>query len=359
MPATVAVPEIFPRSRFTQQQVIDHRASLIAAGAITSDLDAFSDPANFILVTVWNVIGGTDDTPSAIGLADRDVVAASIANDDNILALGTILMSEASIGNAVEQHGVGWTVLNRMTGKATSSVRKVEAAYSRKQKPTAAMLALAKQLLSSTVADPTDGATHFYSPISMPKKGEPTKGFDVKGGLELVPPLDVENFRPGWAVTMTERIVPGVRPVMYRFYADGPAAAKPAVPPAAVAVPGGGGPYLAADPAAFFGEVVGDGQCVAFVKAASGAPQTKAWRRGSLVKGDTGLAKGTAIATFDDDGTYGSRTDGTCHAAIYLGQTKDGAQVLDQFVGQAVHFRTLRFGGTPKVNDGNAFHVIL
>lgn len=117
--------------------------------------------------------------------------------------------------------------------------------------------------------------------------------------------------------------------------------------------------YVASSPEQYAGTVVGDGQCVAFVKAASGAPATSAWSQGLQVKGN-GLPIGTAIATFDPDGTYGNHTDGRSHAAIYLGQDATGLQVWDQWVGQTVHHRTIFFrGGEGKrVNDGDAFYVV-
>jgi hypothetical protein len=118
-------------------------------------------------------------------------------------------------------------------------------------------------------------------------------------------------------------------------------------------------PYIAASPEQYSGQVVGDGQCVAFVKTASGAPATSAWSKGIQVKGNA-LAKGTAIATFDPNGTYGNHTDGRSHAAIYISQDGTGLQVWDQWTGQPVHQRTILFrGGAGKpVNDGDDFYVI-
>ena len=123
------------------------------------------------------------------------------------------------------------------------------------------------------------------------------------------------------------------------------------------------GPYLAAHPEAFAGEVVGDGHCVALVKAAAGAPPTSAWRRGALVRGNPAIARGTAIATFEADGTYTSRSGN--HAAIYLGQDAAGIWVYDQWRGQPAHRRLIRFEGGrgsdrgSKSNDGKRFAVIM
>ena len=123
------------------------------------------------------------------------------------------------------------------------------------------------------------------------------------------------------------------------------------------------GPYLAAQPETFAGEVVGDGHCVAPVKAAAGAPRTAAWRRGAAVRGNRRIRRGTAIATFEADGTYASRPGS--HAAIYLGQDATGIWVYDQWRGQPVHRRLIRFEGGrgsgqgSKSNDGRRFAVIM
>ncbi|WP_143748845.1 BPSL0067 family protein [Mesorhizobium sophorae] len=116
--------------------------------------------------------------------------------------------------------------------------------------------------------------------------------------------------------------------------------------------------YVAPDTDAYMGEVVGDGQCVAYVKAAASCPATSQWAEGSKVR-DSGIATGTAIATFQD-GKYNNYTDGRSHAAIFISQDGDGLVVHDQWLGQAVHERTIRFkGGSGKpVNDGDAFSVI-
>ena len=124
----------------------------------------------------------------------------------------------------------------------------------------------------------------------------------------------------------------------------------------------GGGPYLAARPAAFEGRVVGAGHCVDFVKAAAGAPHTAAWRPGPPVRGNRHIPPGTAIATFESDGTY--RSEPGNHAAIYLYQDERGIWVYDQWRGRPVHKRLIRFEGGKgsargsKSNDGRRFAVI-
>jgi hypothetical protein len=132
--------------------------------------------------------------------------------------------------------------------------------------------------------------------------------------------------------------------------------------PEPVPVPPADGPYIAARPAAFEGHVIGAGHCVDFVQAAAGAPLSDAWREGAEVYGNPHIAPGTAIATFESDGSYTSESGN--HAAIYLYQDERGLWVYDQWRGQPVHKRLIRFEGGSgskwgsKSNDGTRFAVI-
>ena len=132
--------------------------------------------------------------------------------------------------------------------------------------------------------------------------------------------------------------------------------------PEPAAGPQAAGPYIAARPEAFEGRVVGAGYCVDFVKAAAGVPRTAAWQEGAEVRGNPHIARGTAIATFGSDGSYMSESGN--HAAIYLYQDDRGIWVYDQWRGQPVHKRLIRFGGGSgskwgsKSNDGRRFAVI-
>lgn len=112
-----------------------------------------------------------------------------------------------------------------------------------------------------------------------------------------------------------------------------------------------------------FANAKGNTECVEFVRQTTDAPETSKWVRGRLVKSFKAgeLTKGTAIATFDDNGKY--PTDGLGrHAAIYLSHDNKGIQVLDQWNSQKeVLKRTIWFqrpAGTKRSNDGDTFYVI-
>jgi hypothetical protein len=124
---------------------------------------------------------------------------------------------------------------------------------------------------------------------------------------------------------------------------------------------GAGGGIVAAAYRHYIGRVAGSGQCVALVYAATpGIGSTTCWACGEPVQGNTSLQPGTVIATFDRCGRYANATDGSSHAAIYLGQDERGIQVLDQWSGSPAAVRTIRWnnpGGTP-ANTGTAFRVV-
>ncbi|MDR3435254.1 BPSL0067 family protein [Telmatospirillum sp.] len=87
------------------------------------------------------------------------------------------------------------------------------------------------------------------------------------------------------------------------------------------------------------------------------------WRRGDAVKSTNFIAPGTVIATFDSNGVYGTRKDGTSHAAIFISKSAIGIVVLDQWITngkrQDVHKRTIRFNSpSKKINNGDEYYVI-
>jgi len=120
-------------------------------------------------------------------------------------------------------------------------------------------------------------------------------------------------------------------------------------------------PFVAAQPQAYVGQVVGDGHCVAYVRAAARVPHTSSWIEGEPVWEAAGrIAEGTAIATFDASGRYANNTNGTSHAAIFNAAADDGIWVFDQWVGHPVSERLImaRGGEGLPCDDADAYHVI-
>jgi hypothetical protein len=142
----------------------------------------------------------------------------SLTSEDNILDLAKIIMSEASIGNQTERTIVAQTVLNRMKRNNKEKVKDVWNAYAHNQSPTSEIKGLSRRIFMKEINDISEGATHFYSPRSMPKEGESTTGHDVGGGLEQTPGLDKKNYRPSWSLTFERILNDDVREVYYKFY---------------------------------------------------------------------------------------------------------------------------------------------
>jgi hypothetical protein len=121
-------------------------------------------------------------------------------------------------------------------------------------------------------------------------------------------------------------------------------------------------PFVADNPEAFIGKTLGDGHCVALIRAATDAPETARWRRGAKVAGNgASVEPGTVIATFDSaSGRYTSRTDGTAHAALYEHEAEAGIVVIDQWISRPTQARTIMFrGGSGKpINDADAYYVV-
>ena len=144
--------------------------------------------------------------------------------------------------------------------------------------------------------------------------------------------------------------------------ADSDPCAQPASSAGVTQVSAGTGAAVAASGnySQYLGQNVGSGQCVALVQAANpDVGLTRTWTQGAAVQGNTSLQPGTPIATFDGSGHYANATDGSSHAAIYLGQNAQGIQVEDQWLGQPAHTRTIPWNNTTgAANTGSAFYVI-
>ena len=111
-----------------------------------------------------------------------------------------------------------------------------------------------------------------------------------------------------------------------------------------------------------FANALGHTECVEFVRQATGAPQTASWKKGVAVFGATlsSIPRGTAIATFNENGKYPTDGKGK-HAAIYLSHDASGIRVLDQWNSQGeVLERVIHFSApnVPRSNSGKSFYVI-
>jgi len=119
--------------------------------------------------------------------------------------------------------------------------------------------------------------------------------------------------------------------------------------------------FVASGYTQYLGQSVGSGQCVALVQASDpSVGLTATWTQGAAVQGNTSLQPGTAIATFNANGQYANATDGSSHAAIYLGQNAQGIQVEDQWSNQPASIRTIPWNnptGTA-ANTGSSFYVV-
>lgn len=104
-------------------------------------------------------------------------------------------------------------------------------------------------------------------------------------------------------------------------------------------------------------QVIGNGQCVSFIKQCSGAPQTKFWSPGAPVL-TTSPHPGTVIATFEN-GRYPNKN--AYHAAIYIKQDQQGIWVWDQWVGKPVHKRLIRvrYDNADPSNTAQAYRVVM
>jgi len=115
-----------------------------------------------------------------------------------------------------ERIAVGWTALNRL-GTNIYGIefipRTIEQVifpldeswgpqYAYWATPVLEISEIATQLLKGEISDPTGGATHFFSPINMPKEGEASP--ERAGGLHYVPPpsnIPERVLFPSWAAT--------------------------------------------------------------------------------------------------------------------------------------------------------------
>ena len=127
-----------------------------------------------------------------------------ILTDSNVRELADLIWTEArGIGDQA-MTAVGWTIRNRMGRNGVTEVDKAWHGYSHGTKPTGANLkhaeTIARGVLNGTVADPTNGATHFYSPNTMPKDGVDVEEMRRKKSTSAT---DWKASRTSWTMMAT------------------------------------------------------------------------------------------------------------------------------------------------------------
>lgn len=178
---------------------------------------------------LWGVLIGALLTAIAI-LIFRERMQLMQRNQE---LLARVLISESSIGNEVERQAVGLTVINRMKRMQTDKVSDVvqvngfyHYAIDQDPLPHPEYAELAQKLLNGQISDFTEGATHFFSPYSMPKEGDNTANFDCDGGLvRYKTPRTSRQVRvctPSWSRTLRYVNLQnrGIRPFFFEFYAE-------------------------------------------------------------------------------------------------------------------------------------------
>ncbi len=168
----------------------------------------------------------TEDAPAlGLGAPITDVTrydarCQAAAGMDCVTLLATIIVSEASVGNEEEQWAVAWTFRNRLD-RGLSPV-----GYAMDRTPGSEWyFELARQVLTAPAeADVTKGATHFFSPRSMPLQGEEARCkanggvYDCDGGLVFVEGLEAPAYAPFWHLLYEWLPVSGIRKTHFLFY---------------------------------------------------------------------------------------------------------------------------------------------
>jgi outer membrane protein assembly factor BamB len=192
----------------------------VMVGLVAAGLLSCSQP--FPLVTTpapTPIPTATLGTTQAPNPADVEWLAKVIASE-----AGSVWDSNHWVACTEEERAaVGCTLINRLSaGTYGGSIEEIASApgqYAHNQSPTLEISALAERLLEGQIPDPTGGATHFFSPISMPKEGESTTGFDVGGGLHQVSGITERVYFPSWTeqLTWVGELV-DVRTAYFMFY---------------------------------------------------------------------------------------------------------------------------------------------
>ena len=148
-----------------------------------------------------------------------DARCEAAAGMDCVTMIASIVVSEASIGNEEEQRAVAWTFRNRLDRGLSLLSYAMGITPDREW-----YFDLAHEVLTaSTESDVTKGATHFFSPRSMPLQGQedrckPNGIYDCGGGLVFVEGLDAPAYAPYWHLLYEWLPVTGIRKTHFLFY---------------------------------------------------------------------------------------------------------------------------------------------
>lgn len=141
------------------------------------------------------------------------------AEMDCVAMMAQVIVSEASVGNEEEQRAVAWTFRNRLDRGLSLLTYAMDRTPDREW-----YFELAREVLTAPAeADVTKGATHFFSPRSMPLQGQedqckPSGTFDCEGGLVFVEGLDTPAYAPFWHLLYEWLPVLGIRKTHFLFY---------------------------------------------------------------------------------------------------------------------------------------------
>jgi spore germination cell wall hydrolase CwlJ-like protein len=167
--------------------------------------------------------------PGAKGGHLSPEAAAKRLHDQNVRNLAKVIATEAGGEGTAAMTAVGWTLRNRMIRNRTDHVDHAWRGYQHGKAPSAEAMRIAEGIIDGTIPDPTNGATHFYTPDIMRKEHQPPrKGEDDSGGLEQVDGVTdghgkpVKNYRPGFAdpgaKDFEQHSVAGVPEHRFKFY---------------------------------------------------------------------------------------------------------------------------------------------
>ena len=169
--------------------------------------------------TTVDTLTSSADAPIT-DVARYDARCQAAVEMDCLTVIAKIVVSEASVGNEEEQQAVAWTFRNRLDRGLSLRSFAMDLTPNRDW-----YFELAHHVLTMPAeADVTKGATHFFSPRSMPLQGEEdrckTQGgiYDCDGGLVFVEGLDKPAYAPFWHLLYEWLPVPGIRKTHFLFY---------------------------------------------------------------------------------------------------------------------------------------------